>query len=71
MAPTFADELRRQAKRQPNIVSIALKPRSSIGLGGHGGREAQGEQGHAAAQRGRADVIGVPRERLVWEGAPL
>jgi predicted AlkP superfamily pyrophosphatase or phosphodiesterase len=37
MAPTFADELRRQAKRPPNIVSISLKPRSSIGLGGHGG----------------------------------
>ncbi|HYN07423.1 MAG TPA: alkaline phosphatase family protein [Vicinamibacterales bacterium] len=37
MAPTFADELRRQAKRQPNIVSISLKPRASIGLGGHGG----------------------------------
>ncbi len=37
MAPTFADELRRQAKRQPSIVSVALKPRSAIGLGGHGG----------------------------------
>jgi predicted AlkP superfamily pyrophosphatase or phosphodiesterase len=37
MAPTFADELRRQAKRQPKIVSISLKPRSAIGLGGHGG----------------------------------
>jgi predicted AlkP superfamily pyrophosphatase or phosphodiesterase len=37
MAPTFADELRRQAKRQPKIVSISLKARSAIGLGGHGG----------------------------------
>ena len=37
MAPAYADELRRQAKRQPKIVSISLKPRSAIGLGGHGG----------------------------------
>jgi predicted AlkP superfamily pyrophosphatase or phosphodiesterase len=37
MAPAFADELRRQSKRQPKIVSISLKPRSAIGLGGHGG----------------------------------
>jgi predicted AlkP superfamily pyrophosphatase or phosphodiesterase len=37
MAPTFADELRRQARRPPTIVSMALKPRSAIGLGGHGG----------------------------------
>ncbi len=36
-APAFADELRRQARRQPQIVSISLKPRSAIGLGGHGG----------------------------------
>ncbi|MEO8484195.1 MAG: alkaline phosphatase family protein [Acidobacteriota bacterium] len=35
--PTFADELRRQATRQPNIVSIAEKPRSAIGMVGHGG----------------------------------
>ena len=37
MVPTFSDELRRQAKRQPKIVALSLKPRSSIGLGGHGG----------------------------------
>ena len=37
MAPAFADELRWQSKRQPKIVSISLKPRSAIGLGGHGG----------------------------------
>ena len=35
--PAFADELRLQARRPPNIVSVALKPRSAIGLGGHGG----------------------------------
>jgi predicted AlkP superfamily pyrophosphatase or phosphodiesterase len=35
--PTFADELRRQATRPPNIVSIAEKPRSAIGMAGHGG----------------------------------
>jgi len=35
--PTFADELRRQSTRQPNIVSIAEKPRSAIGMAGHGG----------------------------------
>jgi predicted AlkP superfamily pyrophosphatase or phosphodiesterase len=35
--PTFADELRRQAARRPNIVSIAEKPRSAIGMAGHGG----------------------------------
>lgn len=35
--PGLADELRRQLPRQPNIVSIAEKARSAIGLGGHGG----------------------------------
>jgi arylsulfatase A-like enzyme len=35
--PAFADELRRQSARQPNIVSVAEKARSAIGLGGHGG----------------------------------
>jgi predicted AlkP superfamily pyrophosphatase or phosphodiesterase len=35
--PAFADELRLQARRLPNIVSVALKPRSAIGLGGNGG----------------------------------
>lgn len=35
--PAFADELRRQSKRLPNIVSMAEKPRSAIGMGGHGG----------------------------------
>jgi predicted AlkP superfamily pyrophosphatase or phosphodiesterase len=37
MAPAFADELRRQSKRQPKVVAMSLKPRSAIGLGGHGG----------------------------------
>ena len=35
--PTLADELRRQLPRRPNIVSLAEKPRSAIGMGGHGG----------------------------------
>ncbi len=35
--PTFADELRRQASRPPNVVSIAVKPRAAIGMAGHGG----------------------------------
>jgi predicted AlkP superfamily pyrophosphatase or phosphodiesterase len=35
--PSLADELRRQASRQPNIVSVSEKARSAIGLGGHGG----------------------------------
>ncbi|MFI5178904.1 MAG: alkaline phosphatase family protein [Vicinamibacterales bacterium] len=37
LVPTFADELRRQARQSPRIVSISLKPRSAIGLAGHGG----------------------------------
>ncbi|MGE5837814.1 MAG: alkaline phosphatase family protein [Acidobacteriota bacterium] len=37
MVPTFADELRRQAARQPKIVSLSLKPRGAIGLVGKGG----------------------------------
>jgi predicted AlkP superfamily pyrophosphatase or phosphodiesterase len=36
-APAFVDELRAQAQRPPNIVALALKPRSAIGLGGRGG----------------------------------
>ena len=36
-APAFADELRAQARTPPQIVSVALKPRSAIGLGGRGG----------------------------------
>ncbi len=35
--PGLADELRRQLPQQPSIVSVAEKPRSAIGLGGHGG----------------------------------
>ena len=35
--PTFADELRLQSRRLPRILSISLKARSAIGLGGHGG----------------------------------
>ena len=34
--PNFADEMRRQ--RQSHVVSLALKARSAIMLGGHGGR---------------------------------
>ncbi|HUL72963.1 MAG TPA: alkaline phosphatase family protein [Vicinamibacterales bacterium] len=37
LIPTLADELRRQARQPPQIVAISLKPRSAIGLGGHGG----------------------------------
>jgi len=37
LAPAFADELRLQEKRAPQILSVSLKPRSAIGLGGHGG----------------------------------
>lgn len=37
MVPNLADELRRQLPRRPNIVSVAEKARSAIGLGGHGG----------------------------------
>ena len=35
--PALADQLRLQSRTQPNIVSVAEKPRSAIGLGGHGG----------------------------------
>lgn len=35
--PTLGDELRRQATTPPRIVSIALKARAAISLGGHGG----------------------------------
>lgn len=37
MAPSFADELRAQARRPPRIVSLSMKPRSAIGLAGHAG----------------------------------
>jgi predicted AlkP superfamily pyrophosphatase or phosphodiesterase len=33
---TFADELRRQSRREPWVVSVALKPRSAIALAGQG-----------------------------------
>jgi predicted AlkP superfamily pyrophosphatase or phosphodiesterase len=33
---TFADELRKQSKRKPRIISVALKPRSAIALAGKG-----------------------------------
>jgi predicted AlkP superfamily pyrophosphatase or phosphodiesterase len=36
LAPTFADELRAQ-KQGTRVVSLSLKPRSAIGLAGHGG----------------------------------
>ena len=37
MVPNFADELKRQAGGRPRVVSLSLKARSAIGLGGHGG----------------------------------
>lgn len=36
LAPTFADELREQ-KPGARVVTLSLKPRSAIGLAGHGG----------------------------------
>ena len=36
LVPTFSDELQRQAAGSPRVVSIALKPRSAIMLGGRG-----------------------------------
>ena len=36
-APTFAQMLREQAPGQPQVVSLALKPRSAIGMGGSSG----------------------------------
>jgi len=33
----FADELKRQVKGRPRVVSLSLKARAAIGLGGHGG----------------------------------
>lgn len=36
-APTFAQMLREQAPGQPQVVSVALKPRSAIGMGGSAG----------------------------------
>ena len=35
--PNFADELKRQMAGRPKVVSLSLKARSAIGLGGHGG----------------------------------
>jgi Type I phosphodiesterase / nucleotide pyrophosphatase len=35
--PTLGDELRRQARQPPRILSLALKARAAISLGGHGG----------------------------------
>lgn len=35
--PTLGDELRRQARQPPRIVSVALKARAAITLGGRGG----------------------------------
>ncbi|MEO7189774.1 MAG: alkaline phosphatase family protein [Vicinamibacterales bacterium] len=36
-APTFVDELGRQASRRPKVVSISTKPRSAISFAGAGG----------------------------------
>ena len=36
-APTFAQMLRQQAPGQPQVVSLALKPRSAIGMAGSSG----------------------------------
>jgi predicted AlkP superfamily pyrophosphatase or phosphodiesterase len=35
----FADELKHQARNRPRVVSLSLKARSAIGLGGHGGAD--------------------------------
>jgi hypothetical protein len=35
--PTFADELRAQSGGPTKVVSLSLKPRSAIGMAGHGG----------------------------------
>ena len=37
LVPNFADELKRQLNGRPRVVSLSLKARSAIGLGGHGG----------------------------------
>ncbi len=37
LVPTFADELRAQSGNKPRIASMSLKPRSAIGMAGHGG----------------------------------
>jgi predicted AlkP superfamily pyrophosphatase or phosphodiesterase len=37
LVPNFADELKRQFNGRPRVVSLSLKARSAIGLGGHGG----------------------------------
>ena len=37
LVPNFADELKRQGNGRPRVVSLSLKARSAIGLGGHGG----------------------------------
>ena len=36
LVPTFSDELQRQGAGSPRVVSVALKPRSAIMLGGRG-----------------------------------
>ncbi len=37
LVPTFADEMRAQSDPAPRVVSMSLKPRSAIGMAGHGG----------------------------------
>jgi predicted AlkP superfamily pyrophosphatase or phosphodiesterase len=37
LSPTLSDELRLQSRRLPRVLSISLKARSAVGLGGHGG----------------------------------
>jgi hypothetical protein len=39
LVPNFADELKRQVSGRPRVVSLSLKARSAIGLGGHGGAD--------------------------------
>ena len=39
LVPNFADELKRQVPGRPRVVSLSLKARSAIGLGGHGGAD--------------------------------
>ena len=39
LVQNFADELKRQIHGRPRVVSLSLKARSAIGLGGHGGAD--------------------------------
>ena len=45
----FADELKRQGKGRPRVVSLSLKARAAIGLGGHGGAPIRPSSGRRMA----------------------